>query len=192
MRRLLACLFLATLLSACTASVLRDIGPAGSGMQTVPLPAGSFVMDAGGGGGHGDVYVRGYAQIARKEDPFCAPDRECPPYKYVWLRLTEGNTGALLSYLRTNAGNAFVGTQSIGLGCFSSGGLLTYVNDSDSYGRKTYALSPGLSRAILGSTAAHPLTLVLTKEQYSGGTDAPPCYAHFTSVARWTPPTEKP
>ncbi|MFA6039104.1 MAG: hypothetical protein WCV62_00035 [Candidatus Peribacteraceae bacterium] len=164
------------LLTACTASALKG----------TPLPAGSFSLDSSDGGGTGTAYVRGYAVVNRVQEPFCSHDPEetddCQAFDYVFLRIINTGSPVMDRFITQNRGNAYVGKKSVGLGCMGEGGTITYVNDSDAFGRKTYTIAPELARQILRSTVRTPVTLALTKETLSGGTEGPPCYAHFTSV----------
>jgi hypothetical protein len=125
------------------------------------------------------MYMRGYSEIVPVIDPFC--EENCQTYDYVYFRIQETGNAAFVNFLSEHQDNQYVGPARVGLGCVASG-IISYSNHSDLHGLKEFALSAQLSQSILGATPEQPITLMLNKEQLSGGMGAPACYAHFTTV----------
>ncbi len=168
-------LFVLVILTACTSS-----GTSGIVVSDRSLPAGTFHLDTSGGGAQGTAYVRGYARVLPVKEPFC--DSNCQKFDYIYFRVLASGSGTLQQFITLNQGNASVGTQSVGLGCITRSGSIMYVNDADATGRKTRVLTQDIADAILHSTGSEPVTLALTKEPLTRGTEAPACYSHFTTV----------
>ncbi len=182
----LSVLFSLLLLSACAAAPgPRDgtgtqIPPDGDGdiAITEQLPAGTF--GRGENGFSGSFFVRGFAVTEERREPFC--ERNCETFEYVLFRVLETGNADLPDYLRQLAGNAYVAGDALGLGCRTEDGALRYFNASDARGMREETLGAGNARRILEATADAPVTLFLEKLPFSGGSEAPACYSHFTTI----------
>lgn len=172
----------ALLLAACAAPTDQPSDPSDESRTRFrvvdTLPEGSFGAE-GEGAFSGDLTVRGYADTVTVDEPFCTEN--CRKFTYVFFEIDETGNEGLLDFLPVNEGNAYVRPSAIGLGCVEDD-VIHYSNQSDRNQMAEFRLDPTLSQAILESSAANPVTLHLTKLPLSGGTEAPACYAHFTTV----------
>lgn len=142
------------------------------------LPAGNFGTTEEGAFS-GDVYVRGYAETETIDEPFCMEN--CKTFEYVFFTVEASGSDGLSDFLPQNDGNAYTGHSSIGLGCIDDG-IITYSNQSDAQQMKEMSLSPEVSQAIMDSSERKQIVLHLSKLPLSGGTEAPACYSHFTTI----------
>lgn len=169
------------LLGAC--APMQDTSDTGNGRFNVvdTLPAGSFGSPgaAGEGGFSGDLYVRGHAKIVTVDEPFC--EENCREFDYAFFEIDETGNESLADFLSLNAGNAYVRPSAVGLGCVEEG-IIHYSNQSDERQMANVSLDAAASQAILASSIASPVTLRLNKLPLSGGTEAPVCYTHFTTI----------
>jgi hypothetical protein len=143
------------------------------------LPAGSFGGESEGNFS-GDVYVRGYTETTTVDEPFC--EQNCQTFEYVMFHVLESGSESLANFLGNNEGNAYAGRARIGLGCEEADGTIRYSNHSDAKQMQEFHLSLEDTRAILNATEENPVTLHLTKELLTGGSEAPACYSHFTTI----------
>lgn len=167
------------LLAACApADTVSDTGGGARFNVVSTLPAGSFGA-AGESGFSGDLYVRGHAEIVTVDEPFCEED--CREFEYAFFEIDETGNEALEDFLSLNEGNAYVRPSAVGLGCVEDG-IVHYNNQSDGRQMVEISLDAAASQAILASSIPSPVTLHLTKLPLSGGTEAPVCYSHFTTI----------
>lgn len=143
------------------------------------LPRGNFGADSEGSFS-GDLTLRGYVDITRVQEPFCVED--CETFSYATFKILEASNEELADFLLMNEGNAYAAGDAIGLGCVDDG-IIHYSNHSDAQQMKEYVLPPEVSAAILASTENEPVMLHLKKLPLSGGTEAPACYSHFTTMS---------
>ncbi len=162
-------------IDALTSSSVNSASLTGTILAPSTLPAGTF--DAATGSG--TVYVRGYSEIIPVEEPFCAKD--CKRYRYVTFRLVEEPSVALRTFMSDNEGNAYLSKNALGIGCVE-GDHIVYENDSDTVGRKQYALAPEVAQLLLKTDASTPIVLQLTKYSLMGGSGADACYSHFADI----------
>lgn len=186
LKKLWALVFVATLMAACTPvepAAPEEAQPTESEEPetAMVLPEGDFEVNEGGAAG-GSAYIKGHASINEVEEGFCVSD--CKTFDYVSFVIEENNTPGLDTYIKQNAGNSFVGENSIGLGCVDNG-MIHYFNDSDEDKRQEFELGADESAAILASSEENPIALKVTKEKLTFGAGAPDCYSHFTKVEQY-------
>ena len=183
MRRLLSFVLLSLLLAACTS------GTVSTGEETTPveelpfaitntLPAGTFARQPGDGFS-GDLTVRGYAEIENVQEAFC--EQNCNTYQYVFVKILETGNAALPLFLTEFDGNSYVQEDAIGIGCLE-GEVIRFENATDEQQMVESSISPDATRMIQESSKRNPILLKLTKKQLSGGSEAPSCYSHFSTI----------
>ena len=133
----------------------------------------------------GIATVTGYATVVKRsvcDAPFCTDENE-PEQQidYVFFNITDTKSSEFLKFIEKSKGNSFVGDNSIGLGCLEKG-VITYNNNSDKTGYKSYTLNNSLSSDILNSSKDKAITLELEKLKLSFGGYADICYSHITNV----------
>lgn len=128
---------------------------------------------------YGTLTVTGYPVIKKKTTTLCSED--CSSYFYIYFQVLSENK-ALFKFLTNQKGNAFVGEKQIGLGCLENN-IITYYNDSEELGMNQYNVSSELSRNILESNEQNPISITLTRLLFIGGSGAPDCYSHFTTIS---------
>lgn len=184
--------FSAILLTSCSGDTNPDNPSDGTGSSVSSIFSSSVESSSGissdgfsfeDGVPVGTVHVRGFAETEIVVEPFCDDDF-CPEYEYVFLTITESDSQEFENFLNEYGGNAYASDNRIGLGC-AEDEQIVYENDSDVYQRKEFVLSEELSRDILASTPENPVSLTLTKLPLTGGSGAPACYSHFTTVQEW-------
>lgn len=142
------------------------------------MPEGTFGA-TGEGVFAGELTVRGYAETETVDEPFCTEN--CQRFEYVMFHvLATGNSG-LADFLGLNEGNAYAGGAMVGLGC-EEDDVIRYANHSDDRQMQEFTIDAATSEAVLESTEEEPVTLTLTKLPLTGGTEAPACYSHFTTI----------
>lgn len=151
---------------------------AGSFTVVDTLPAGSFSA-AGEDGFSGDLTVKGYSEVVEVDEPFCVED--CRTFDYVVFHVQETGNAALKDFMSQNEGNAYAGGNQIGLGCLEEG-QIHYQNHSDAGGMTDNRISAEDTQTILNAEEGLSVTLHLTKQPLSGGTEAPACYSHFSQI----------
>lgn len=178
-----AFLFPALLLTACNGDS-SDTNDSAMDPNDTPyllvssLPRGNFGAD-GEGTFSGDLTIRGYIDINRVQEPFCMED--CKTFSYASLKILETGNEELADFLLMNEGNAYAAKDAIGIGCIDDQ-IIHYSNHSDAQQMKEYVMQPEVSAAILASSEDSPIILHITKLPLSGGTEAPACYSHFSSI----------
>lgn len=172
MKRIISFLLATVLLSACT-------GPSTGEGAASGLPGGTF-SDQQTGSYSGDIYVRGYADVQRVQEPFCQDD--CETFDYVFFHILASGNATLDDFFTLNEGNAYVQPNAVGLGCRLENGTIQYTNLSVAYQMREFTLSYPESQAILQSSKNKPIELQLIKLPMEGGTEAPACYSHFTLI----------
>ncbi len=168
------------LLTACATNVQRQEASAPDDndiLVTDRLPAGSFARDEDGFSG--DLFVRGFPIIARREEAFCM--EQCETVEYVYFRIMETGNAALSDFLHQYAGNAYVQRNAVGLGC-KENGALRFSHISEAQGMRDDRIGGEQATDILEANDDGPVTLHLTKEPFSGGSEAPPCFSHFNAI----------
>lgn len=172
-------------LAACSAPAPDTAGTdeqtgtdAGSFTVVDTLPEGSFSA-AGEDGFSGDLTVKGYSEIVEVDEPFCVED--CQTFDYVIFHVQETGNAALKDFMGQNEGNAYAGGNQIGLGCLEED-QIHYQNHSDGAGMTDNRISAEDTRTILNAEEGLSVTLRLTKQPLSGGTEAPACYSHFSEI----------
>jgi len=129
----------------------------------------------------GSVTLTGYATTNEIDEPFCESD--CKKYRYVFFNITHGMTPELKRFAGGNDGNAYVGNDSIGIGCVSDDGK-TIVSDVADL--QTHMVQREIneqdSQVILKSNARNLVTITLNRDYEPAGSGAPACYSHFEYV----------
>jgi hypothetical protein len=124
----------------------------------------------------GLVYVLGYSEIVKMNSPY---DDES--YNYVFFHIIDTKSNEFLDYIEELQGNSYVREKAIGLGCLNNE-IISYVNDSNEIGSKSFELSNKSTNAIINSSISNPIKLKLTKKALSYGGEAPLCYSHITNI----------
>ncbi|MDX9970356.1 MAG: hypothetical protein RBS56_00410 [Candidatus Gracilibacteria bacterium] len=154
-------------------------------IETLPeYPADTFSADKDGNY-FGKLTVSGYPTVKMVPQAFCDPevDDGCTSFPYVYFNLVGNLSPEFQKFSDTNAGNAFVGQDVIGLGCKENGpGFLYYYNDSEENGMKYFRLSDEDSVKLFAGTMNSPVTITLERKPFYGGSGAPECYSHFTEI----------
>ena len=86
-----------------------------------------------------------------------------------------------LKYLKDHGGNAYISEKKFALGC-SEDDKITYINDSDSTGMKSYELTKEDSSKIMNSKENKPIKLEVEIYKFTGGSGAPECYSYISRV----------
>lgn len=152
--------------------------------NTPEYPADTFSADANGNY-FGKLTVSGYPTVKMVPKAFCDPevDDGCTSFQYVNFNLTGNYSPEFQKFSDSNAGNAFVGQDVIGLGCKEPGAnFLYYYNDSEENGMKYFRLSDTDSAKFFAGTMNFPVTITLERKPFYGGSGAPDCYSHFTEI----------
>ncbi len=152
--------------------------------NTPEYPADTFSADANGNY-FGKLTVSGYPTVKMVPKSFCDPevDDGCTSFPYVYFNLTGNYSPEFQKFSDSNAGNAFVGQDVIGLGCKEPGAnFLYYYNDSEENGMKYFRLSDTDSAKFFAGTMNFPVTITLERKPFYGGSGAPDCYSHFTEI----------
>ncbi|MCH8986977.1 hypothetical protein IIA94_02310 [Patescibacteria group bacterium] len=86
---------------------------------------------------------------------------------------------SIYDYLEESKGNSFIGSNSVGLGCYEeeNGRIISY-NEADNGGVMNTITGEQLEKLLL-SSESNPVELKLTKPIYTSGRGAPECYSHF-------------
>lgn len=129
---------------------------------------------------YGSVDVLGYAKIEERPEAWC--EENCEIYDYVSFVILETENEDLMAFMQDFSGNAFVGENSIGLGCLVDEQIV-YINSSDEIVNGYYELPTDLTRSIVGSTEEEPIVLLLDRASFTGGSGADTCYSHFTEMS---------
>ena len=143
------------------------------------LEKGTFVMPEA----YGKFQVEGYVTVVELPDcpEFCEEGEEYNTLNYAIFNITKIENTEFPKFLEQMDGNSFVGDYSIGLGC-STDGILNYYNDSNATGMKKYELTKADSDVILKSTKEKPIILELERFLFTGGSGAPSCYSHISTI----------
>lgn len=152
--------------------------------DTIELQKGSFKITSTGDNGYGTVFVKGYVTVEEEYDcgdGDCEIDENTPKVNYVSFNILENENQDFNKYLTGLNGNSFGGENSIGLGCITNN-ILSYYNDSDIYGMKGYIKTITDTNKIMNSTIENPIVLELERLEFNGGSGAPACYSHITTI----------
>ncbi len=133
----------------------------------------------GDAGEYGTLQAEGYTTTSKRDEAFC--EENCKQYDYVLFTIAKTENANILKYLKSISGNSFVQDNSIGIGCVADG-QITYTNSSDANGMKEYAIPKDDTSAILASTVDKFVVLEFERLQFNGGSGAPTCYSHFTTI----------
>lgn len=126
--------------------------------------------------GYGTVDVLGYVTIENIE-----LYDEDEKINYVYFNIIDTKSNDFLQYIDSLNGNSFVSNKAIGLGCTDYKKIF-YLNSSDEKEFENYELDENVSNKILASSIDNPIKLRLTRFKYSGGSGAPNCYSHISTI----------
>ena len=128
---------------------------------------------------YGKVTVTGFVTIGKMSSFDCFEN--CETVDYLFFHVMETEDESFLNFLEDRAGNSFVLGNAIGLGCVNNG-VLSYYNSSDALGGKHFSLSKDNTKKLLDSSRYNMVTLELERKEFSGGSEAPLCYSHITTI----------
>jgi hypothetical protein len=125
----------------------------------------------------GTLILTGYLKV---EKIICNPGDMCEKTReYATFIFNESTRKEIYDYLGKNSGNAFVGEQSIGLGCYEKDVNRIYSQNLGDDGLVENNID-GLNLVkLLNSSESNQVKLQLTKPIYTSGRGAPDCYSHF-------------
>jgi len=163
-------------------ALLRSQIEADNSSSNSKLEKGTFKLSDQHGGA-GTVQVEGYATTAEKDDGWedGCDEEACAKVDYVIFNILRTENSDFKKFLETLSGNSFVDESAIGIGCIEDG-ILSWANDSDATGMKTYNLSKSDTTAIMNATKEKPIILELERFEFTGGSGAPACYSHISAI----------
>ena len=132
---------------------------------------------------YGKATVRGYATTEKITSGDVVTD-DSPSYDMVFFNITESDSNKLMAFvdLYGSNGNSYVNGRAIAIGCVKDGKLVHY-NDSDEFGMKEYELGEADTTKLVNSTSDATITLEIERYQFTGGSGAPDCYSHISTIA---------
>src|SRR5690606_35907002 len=116
----------------------------------------------------------------RTETRHCDPGSMCSStVEYASFVFTDTTNPALQSFVEQNLGNAFVGKNWVGLGCYEARHNRIYYQNASDDADVTGTISEADLGKLWSSSAQNPVQLRLVKPIYTSGRGAPDCYSHF-------------
>lgn len=131
---------------------------------------------------YGKTTVRGYVTTEKVYSGDVVTE-DSPSYDMVFLNIMESNSNELLAFVELYgaSGNSYVNGKAIAIGCVKDGKLVHY-NDSDDYGMQEYVLDEASTTQLMNSTKEAPVTLEVERYKFTGGSGAPDCYSHISTI----------
>jgi cell division protein FtsB len=140
----------------------------------------TFTIDQWGGYA-GKLLVKGYATTESVEEAWC--EANCETYTYVFFNIVSTDNDYIQDYINDSQGNAFVGENSIGIGCVEDGQIFrASVSRDNPEMPDDYKNSTEASEIILNSSAASPVTIEIDKYNSLMAMGAPTCWSHFSDL----------
>lgn len=128
----------------------------------------------------GKATVRGYVRTQKVPSGDVISDNPTT-YDMVFFNVTESDNNKFLAFLSAFDENTYVGEKTFSMGCVKEG-KLTHYNDSDETGMKEYVINEGDTNLIMSSTLDKPVTLEIERLKFTGGSGAPDCYSHISTI----------
>ena len=131
---------------------------------------------------YGKATVRGYVTTEKITSGDITYEGS-PTYDMVFLNITESNSNKLMAFigLYSSNGNSYAKDKAIAIGCIKDGKLVHY-NHSDEFGMKEYVLDEAGTTKLMNSTKESPITLEIERYKFTGGSGAPDCYSHISTI----------
>lgn len=129
----------------------------------------------------GTITLKGHLDIERPECPQGGTCQET--VDYASLVFDTVNNTAFNEYVKESEGNAFIGVNSIGLGCYTevSTNRIYSMNESD-YGQVENMITDEDLTKLLASKDGAEIQIQVTKPILTAGAGAPDCYSHFRNM----------
>ncbi|MBR3490423.1 MAG: hypothetical protein IKH36_02915 [Bacilli bacterium] len=132
---------------------------------------------------YGKATVRGYVTTKKVTSGDVVTDNS-PTYDMVFFNITESNSNKFMAFVDSygSSGNSYASGKAIAIGCVKDGKLVHY-NDSDEFGMKEYELSEADTTKLMNTTKEATITLEIERYKFTGGSGAPDCYSHISTIA---------
>ncbi|MGD0977472.1 MAG: hypothetical protein ABR875_04260, partial [Minisyncoccia bacterium] len=128
-------------------------------------------------GCYGILNLTGYINIVHK---VCEPNSPCfATVDYVLFKIINDNYPLLIQFLKENYGNAFLGNDWIGLGCYQKDKNQIYSYNKADDGNIDNVISGDELTTLMGSSMQKPVQLTATKSIVTNGMGASECYSDF-------------